>query len=57
MYGSDQAASIEANGLRQLTGAVRKIAAAMGNGQKQIIDAEVPISIKLRQHLKLDANY
>ncbi len=41
MYGSDQAASIEPSGLRQLVGAVRKIEKAMGDGEKQIIDAEV----------------
>ena len=53
MYGSDQSASIEPNGLRQLVGAVRKIEKAMGDGEKNIIDAEVPIAIKLREHLGL----
>ena len=51
MYGSDQAASIEPAGLRQLIGAVRKIELAMGDGVKRIIDAEVPIAKKLREHL------
>ena len=51
MYGSDQSASIEPAGLRQLVGAVRKIEKAMGNGIKTILDEEVPISIKLREHL------
>ena len=51
MYGSDQAASIEPNGLRQLVGAVRKIEKAMGDGKKKIIDAEIPIAKKLREHL------
>ena len=57
MYGSDQSASIEPSGLRQLVGAVRKIEAAMGDGQKRTIDSEVPIAVKLRQHLDLDSNH
>lgn len=56
MYGSDQAASIEPSGLRQLVGAVRKIEKAMGDGEKRVIDAEVPIARKLREHLNLDSD-
>jgi N-acetylneuraminate synthase len=56
MYGSDQAASIGPSGLRQLVGAVRKIEKAMGDGEKRIIDEEIPISRKLREHLDLEAN-
>ncbi|MCB1306432.1 MAG: N-acetylneuraminate synthase family protein, partial [Leptospiraceae bacterium] len=51
MYGSDQAASVEPAGFHQLVGAVRKIEKAMGNGEKRIIEAEVPIARKLREHL------
>jgi N-acetylneuraminate synthase len=51
MYGSDQAASIEPIGLQMLTGAVRKIEKAMGDGEKRIIEAEIPIAKKLREHL------
>ena len=51
MYGSDQSASIEPNGLRQLVSAVKKIEKAMGNGNKTIIEDEIPISKKLRGHL------
>ena len=57
MYGSDQSASIEPSGLRQLVGAVRKIEKAMGNGEKRVIDAEVPIAKKLREHLDLESNH
>jgi len=57
MYGSDQSASIEPNGLRQLVGAVRKIEKAMGDGVKRVVDAEVPIARKLREHLDLEANH
>ena len=51
MYGSDQAASVEPSGLRQLVGGVRKIEAAIGDGKKTIIDAEKPVAKKLREHL------
>tara|TARA_B100001013_G_scaffold74101_1_gene39434 strand:- start:601 stop:1443 length:843 start_codon:yes stop_codon:yes gene_type:complete len=51
MYGSDQAASIEPSGLRQLVGAVKKIALAMGDGDIKLLDEEVPIAQNLRQHL------
>jgi len=57
MYGSDQSASVEPSGLRQLVGAVRKIEQAMGDGEKRIIDAEVPIAQKLRAHLDWEANH
>ena len=51
MYGSDQSASIEPSGLRQLVGAVRKIELAMGDGVKRVIEGEAPIAVNLRQHL------
>ena len=51
MYGSDQSASVEPAGFRQLVGAVRKIELAMGDGVKKTIEAEAPIAKNLRQHL------
>jgi len=57
MYGSDQSASVEPSGLRQLVGAVRKIEMAMGDGKKRIIDAEKPIAQKLREHLDWEASH
>jgi N-acetylneuraminate synthase len=51
MYGSDQSASVEPAGFRQLVGAVRKIELAMGDGIKKVIEAEAPIAANLRQHL------
>jgi len=51
MYGSDQSASVEPAGFRQLVGAVRKIETAMGDGKKRTIAAEAPIAENLRQHL------
>ena len=51
MYGSDQSASVEPVGFKQLIGAVRKIELAMGDGVKKTIEAEAPIAANLRQHL------
>jgi|TARA_Y100000294_G_C8543393_1_gene332133 N-acetylneuraminate synthase len=51
MYGSDQSASVQPAGLRQLIGAVRKIEVAMGDGVKRTYEAEAPIAENLRQHL------
>ncbi len=51
MYGSDQSASLEPNGLRQLVSSVRKIESAMGNGIKTIIKEEEAIAQKLRAHI------
>ncbi len=57
MYGSDQSASVEPNGLRQLVEAVRKIEKAMGDGEKRIIEQEILIARKLREHLDLEGNH
>ena len=54
MYGSDQAASVEPAGLKQLVGGVRKIEKALGDGKKTIIEAEKPIAKKLREHLSFN---
>ena len=51
MYGSDQSASVEPSGYRQLVGAVRKIELALGDGIKKTIEAETSIANNLRQHL------
>lgn len=55
MYGSDQAASLEPAGLRQLVGGVKKIEAAMGDGSMIINPKEVPIAKKLRAHIVCEA--
>jgi len=57
MYGSDQSASVEPAGFRQLIGAVRKIEIAMGDGVKRVVDDEVPIALKLREHLDWESNH
>ena len=51
MYGSDQAASLEPNGLVNLVKQVRKISEAMGDGNKKILESEKPIAKKLRAHI------
>jgi len=51
MYGSDQSASVEPAGLKQLVGAARKIYNALGNGVKTITKEEEEIAKKLRIHL------
>ncbi len=51
MYGSDQSASVEPSGFKQLVGAVRKIEFAMGDGIKRVYEAEKPIAENLRQHI------
>ena len=56
MYGSDQAASIEPQGLRHLVDSVRKIEMAMGDGRKEIIPAEISVAEKLRAHIPFEAS-
>ena len=53
MYGSDQSASVEPQGFRQLVSSVRVIEEAMGDGVKYFIEEEEPIATNLRQHLNL----
>lgn len=48
MYGSDQAASIEAHALGNFVESVRAIPSVLGTGVKVITEAEIPIRKKLR---------
>jgi len=48
-YGSDQAASIESEGVFRLVKHIRNTDLAMGNGIKRIMDSEIPIMKKLRR--------
>jgi N-acetylneuraminate synthase len=56
MYGSDQAASIEPAGFRQMVGAVRKIEKALGDGSLEMNPKEIPIAKKLRAHLTWESD-
>lgn len=49
MWGSDQAASLEPNGIHRLMRDIRLIETAMGDGVKRVIEREVPIMKKLRR--------
>ena len=53
MYGSDQAASLTPRAFKDLVGGVRKIERALnGPKLKKILDIEIPVAKKLRQHIK-----
>ncbi len=56
IYGSDQSASVEPAGFRQLIGAVRKIEKAMGNGNMTMNFKEIPIAKKLRAHIPFESH-
>lgn len=49
MWGSDQAASLEPNGIHRLIRDIRLVETAMGDGVKRVIEREVPIMKKLRR--------
>lgn len=48
MYGSDQAASLEYEGLVRMVGMIRKIPVVLGDGVKKFDEAEKQVSKKLR---------
>jgi N-acetylneuraminate synthase len=53
MYGSDQAASLELSGMKNLTVSTNKIILSLGEPSLgKIIDDELPIAKKLRAHIK-----
>jgi N-acetylneuraminate synthase len=56
MYGSDQSASVEPAGFRQLVGAVRKIEKAMGDGSLEMQPKEASVAAKLRAHLPMESH-
>tara|TARA_Y100000768_G_C23951925_1_gene670664 strand:- start:11 stop:874 length:864 start_codon:yes stop_codon:yes gene_type:complete len=53
MYGSDQSASLEISGMKDLTNCINKILTSLGERSLgKIIDDELPIAKKLRAHIK-----
>ena len=48
MYGSDQSASLEEAGLRELISVVRKVPIIIGEEDKKLFDCEVEVAKKLR---------
>jgi N-acetylneuraminate synthase len=54
MYGSDQAASLELSGMKNLSESIDKMLLSLGKPSiGEIIDDELPIAKKLRAHLKI----
>mgnify|MGYP000604197775 FL=1 len=54
MYGSDQSASLEFSGMKNLTESIEKALLAIGEKSLgKIIDDEIPIAKKLRAHIKI----
>jgi N-acetylneuraminate synthase len=49
MWGSDQAASVEPQGLARLVKDIRAVEAALGDGMKRVYDSEIPVMRKLRR--------
>ena len=49
MFGSDQAASVEIDGLYRLVRYIRTIGSAMGDGRKTVSEAEQAVKQKLRR--------
>ena len=53
MYGSDQSASLELSGMKDLTVSINKILRSIGEPSLgKILDSEIPIAKKLRAHIK-----
>lgn len=48
MWGSDQAASVEPQGMRRLVRDIRIIEDALGDGVKRVHESEIPVRTKLR---------
>jgi len=49
MFGSDQAASIEPEGLKRLVRDIRTLEVALGDGVKRVYESELPVKSKLRR--------
>jgi len=49
MWGSDQAASLEPNGIIRLVRDIRLVEKSMGTGEKKVLEREIPIIARLRR--------
>lgn len=49
LWGSDQAASLEPEGLRRMVRDIREVKKVLGDGKKVVYDSELPIRKKLRK--------
>ena len=49
MWGTDQAASLEPNGITRLVRDIRLVETALGDGRKAVRPSEIPVMKKLRR--------
>jgi len=49
MWGSDQSASVEPQGIQRLVRDIRELSVTLGNGVKTVFESEIPIREKLRR--------
>jgi N-acetylneuraminate synthase len=49
LWGTDQAASLEPNGITKLVSYIRLVEKSMGDGVKRVLEREQPILKKLRR--------
>jgi N-acetylneuraminate synthase len=49
MWGSDQSASLEPNGISRLVRDIRLVEQSMGDGIKRVYEEEIPVMKKLRR--------
>lgn len=49
LWGSDQAASLEPEGLRRMVRDIREVKKVLGDGKKVVYDSEIPVKNKLRK--------
>lgn len=52
LWGSDQAASLEPEGLRRMVRDIRQVKLILGDGKKVVYDSELPVRAKLRKNSK-----
>ena len=53
LWGSDQAASLEPEGLRRMVRDIREVKTILGNGTKVVYESEIPVKNKLRKSCKV----
>ena len=53
LWGSDQAASLEPEGLRRMVRDIREVKKVLGDGKKVVYDSELPVRAKLRKSAKV----
>lgn len=50
IWGTDQSASIEPQGMKKLVKSIRVLTEVVGNGEKRVLEEELPIQKKLRRY-------